>query len=106
MSIGHDPGLTDEHTRPRGSAGGCGCGGEDAHGVPVLDARSIPHAVRHGAILGALNQLQPGRSLVLVTPHDPKPLLAQVEAATPGRYALEYLERGPDAWQLAFTRTD
>ena len=33
------------------------------------------------------------------------PLHAE-DTLPPGRYALEYLERGPDAWQLAFTRTD
>ena len=72
---------------------------------PDTGAPRIPNGISQSSP-DALNQLQPGRSLVLVTPHDPKPLLAQVEAATPGRYALEYLERGPDAWQLAFTRTD
>ena len=102
MTVGHDLGLTEAPSTHHG-AGGCGCG-EQAQALPVLDARTIPHAIRHGAILGALGQLQPGGAMVLVAPHDPVPLLAQIEATWPGRFALDYLERGPEAWQLALTR--
>ena len=81
----------------------CGCGHHDED-LPVLDARVIPHALRHAAILGALASLTPGRAMALVAPHDPLPLLAQIEARHPGRFAVEYLQRGPETWHLAFTR--
>ena len=62
------------------------------------------NAIRHATIKGALGSLEPGAGLVLVAPHDPVPLLQQVHAEAPGRYAVDYLETGPDAWRLAFVR--
>ncbi|MEK8228301.1 hemerythrin domain-containing protein [Oerskovia sp. M15] len=37
-------------------------------------------------------------------PARPLPLLAQVDARWPGTFAVDYLERGPETWALAFTR--
>ena len=82
--------------------GTCGCRGHDDASLPVLDARVIPHAIRHATIFGALDSVGPGSGLVLLAPHDPVPLLAQVEQRWPGRFTLEYLERGPVDWRLAF----
>lgn len=72
--------------------------------LPELDARLIPHAIRHGAIFGALGQVPPGRAMVLVAPHDPLPLLAQLEELEGEAVAVSYLERGPQAWRLRFDR--
>jgi uncharacterized protein (DUF2249 family) len=82
----------------------CSCGEVDDAGLPELDARAVPHAIRHATIFGALDAVQSGGGLVLIAPHDPLPLLAQIEQRTPGRFDVEYLERGPDAWRLAFLR--
>jgi uncharacterized protein (DUF2249 family) len=85
-----------------GSSHTCSCG--EVNGPVVeLDSSAIPHAVRHGAIFGALDALRPGHSLVLTASHDPLPLLAQLEQREPGRFSVEYLVRGPDVWRLAFT---
>jgi uncharacterized protein (DUF2249 family) len=97
MTMGEDLGLTEAGT------GGCGCG-EHSTELPELDARVIPHAIRHASIKGALGSLQSGSGLVLVAPHDPVPLLQQIEAEAPGAYSVEYVERGPEAWRLAFVR--
>ena len=72
--------------------------------MPELDARTIPHAIRHATIFGALDAVAPGRSMVLVAPHDPLPLLAQVETRYAGAFTAEYLERGPEAWRLSLAR--
>jgi uncharacterized protein (DUF2249 family) len=71
---------------------------------PELDARLIPHEVRHAAIFGALDAVGLGHALVLVAPHDPLPMLAQLEQRQPGAFAIEYLQRGPDAWRLRLSR--
>ena len=42
--------------------------------------------------------------MVLVAPHDPLPLLGQVEQRYAGAFAVEYVERGPEAWRVAFVR--
>jgi uncharacterized protein (DUF2249 family)/iron-sulfur cluster repair protein YtfE (RIC family) len=82
----------------------CGCGEVDGAGFPELDARTVPHAIRHATIFGALEAVRPGDGMVLVAPHDPLPLLAQIEQRSPGAFEVDYLERGPEAWRLAFVR--
>ena len=81
----------------------CGCGHHDED-LPVLDARVIPHALRHAAILGALASLAPGRAMALVAPHDPVPLLAQIAERHGDDIAVDYVQRGPEAWKLKLTR--
>ena len=82
----------------------CTCGEHDPAGYPELDARAIPHAIRHATIFGALAAVAPGGGMVLVAPHDPLPLLAQIEQRAPGVFQVDYLERGPETWRLAFVR--
>jgi uncharacterized protein (DUF2249 family) len=93
-----------EITETHAGGSACGCGEKDPATWPELDARAIPHAVRHGAIFGALDAVRPGAGLVLVAPHDPLPLLAQVEERSPGVFDISYLERGPEAWRLSFAK--
>jgi uncharacterized protein (DUF2249 family)/hemerythrin-like domain-containing protein len=92
---------------------GAGCGGHacscrevDGPGYPELDVRSVPHAIRHATIFGALESVQPGAGLELVAPHDPLPLLDQINRRWPGAFAVAYRERGPEAWRLTLERTD
>lgn len=102
---GGGPGA-DSHTAAQengeetGCGGGCGCGGEEEAAEPELDVRSVPHALRHATVFGALDAVQAGQAMVLVAPHDPLPLLGQIEQRNPGRFAVEYLQRGPEAWRL------
>jgi uncharacterized protein (DUF2249 family) len=97
-----------EHGAPAaGSHDGhaCGCGESDPVGeLPELDARVVPHKIRHATVFGALAAVQPGGGLVLVAPHDPLPLLQQIEGRYPGVFSVDYLERGPEAWRLRFLR--
>ena len=79
----------------------CGCADEE---LPELDARAIPHAIRHATIFGALGAVKPGGAMVLVAPHDPKPLLAQIAEREGDAIEVSYLEEGPEAWRLKFTR--
>lgn len=83
--------------------GGCQCG--CAHDLtPELDARTLAPAIRHGAILGALSSLQPGADLVLIAPHDPKPLLAQVTEMFEDAVVFDYVDRTPDAVRVRFRK--
>jgi uncharacterized protein (DUF2249 family) len=82
---------------------GCGCGGGD-EALPEFDVRLVPHAVRHGAVFGAVDALPPGGSFVLVAPHDPQPLLRQLAERTGGSLQVDYLQRGPQEWRLKLTR--
>lgn len=90
------PGGCGEHT--------CGCGEVDGAGYPELDARAVPHAIRHATIFGALEALPLGGGLILIAPHDPLPLLAQVEERFSGAFGVSYVQRGPEDWRLLFER--
>lgn len=92
---------------PAGAEGhshGHGHGEVDGPGYPELDARAIPHAIRHATIFGALDAIAPGGGLLLVAPHDPQPLLEQISRRWPGVFDVDYVERGPEAWRLTFVR--
>lgn len=85
--------------------GGCTCGHQDPTGaLPELDVRAIPPAIRHAAIFGALDSMEAGGGVVLVAPHNPVPLLAQLEERSPGLFNIDYLERGPEAWRIRLVR--
>lgn len=71
--------------------------------IPTLQANLIPHAIRHGAIHGALGTRQVGESLILVAPHNPVPLLKEVEAREE-KFELEYLKEEPKEYHIKFTR--
>lgn len=82
---------------------GCNCGHED-EALPELDARAIPHAIRHASIIGALDSLQPGQAMALIAPHDPKPLLAQIADRYGAGVEVSYLVQGPEQWKLKLSR--
>lgn len=73
----------------------CTCGSPTAPGTPELDVRSIPHAIGDATIFGALESVRPGAGLELVAPHDPLPMLDQVDRRWPGAISVTYGERAP-----------
>jgi uncharacterized protein (DUF2249 family) len=81
----------------------CGCGESDADD-PVLDVREVPHSIRHATVFGAFDAVPDGGALVLVAPHDPIPLLRQLDHRASGRLGIDYEQRGPDAWRLRLTK--
>lgn len=89
-----------------GHAGGhsCGCGEKDKAGLPELDVRTIPHAIRHATVFGALQAVPAGGGLLLVAHHDPLPLLAQINQHWPGAFAVAYEVRGPEVWRIQLLR--
>ena len=72
--------------------------------LPTLNASEIPHAVRHGAIHGALGTLNVGEAMILIAPHDPLPLLTEIEQREE-RFEPEYLKKEPEDVHIKFTRT-
>lgn len=94
--------------------GGCGCGGDASTAEvaapmltidPRLDVRDLPHGERHAVALSALDAVAPGDALVLVAPHAPRPLLAEVETRYGGQFSVDWLQSGPEVWQLRLLRT-
>ena len=59
-------------------SGTCGCHGH-GHERLTLDARLIPHRLRHAAVIGAVSSLGVGEGFDLLAPHVPTPLLDQID---------------------------
>ena len=66
----------------------------------VLDVREIAPHTRHPLIFQTFDQLQPGAAFVLVNDHDPKPLYYQFSFERKDEFTWEYLEQGPEVWQV------
>lgn len=81
-----------------------GAGATSDPELPELDARAIPHAIRHGAVIGAFSQVRPGAAMVLAAPHNPLPLLAQLTEIEGDALEVTYLQQGPDEWRLRLGR--
>lgn len=79
--------------------GGCACGGHDET-LPELDVQTIPHAVRHAAIFGAIESLRPGFGMIISATHNPLPLLEQLSQKHGDTYRTRYLDEGPERWRI------
>ena len=70
----------------------------------VLDVRQEIPARRHELIFDTYGALPPGEGFVLVNDHDPKPLYYQFSAEREGLFTWDYLEQGPEIWQVRIAR--
>ncbi|HEU5433774.1 MAG TPA: DUF2249 domain-containing protein [Thermomicrobiales bacterium] len=70
----------------------------------TLDVRDVSPRERHPLIFDSFASLRPGQSLRLVNDHDPKPLYYQFMAEHPGEVGWQYLEEGPDVWQVRIAK--
>lgn len=70
-----------------------------------LDVRTIPPRDRHPQIFSTFESLPLGGAFILVNDHDPKPLYYHFNAERPGAFGWDYLENGPDTWQVRISRT-
>lgn len=93
----------DHHADQGADAATCHCTDDDEE-LPALDVRAVPHAIRHATVFGALEAIGPGGGMILIAPHDPLPLLAQIEQRMPARFTVSYLKREPGECRLQFLR--
>lgn len=97
--------LPDPTAAPASSGCGCGsCGCGAAADAPVLDVRAIPRGVRHAAVIGAVGAVPVDGSIVLLAPHDPLPLLRELDDRDPGALSVSYDEAGPETWAVRLRR--
>ena len=66
----------------------------------TIDVRPVQPRERHPLIFGSFDALAAGESLLLVNDHDPKPLFYQFQAESRGKFTWDYLESGPEVWQV------
>lgn len=69
-----------------------------------LDVRQLAPAQRHSTIFNTFFGLGQGEAFVLVNDHDPKPLYYQFAAEHADEFTWDYLENGPEVWQVRIGR--
>jgi uncharacterized protein (DUF2249 family) len=82
-----------------------GVGRTEQAGTVTVDVREVMPRERHPLIFSTFESLMPGESMRLVNDHDPKPLYYQFLAEKTGQFMWEYLEEGPETWQVLIART-
>ncbi|CAM2900965.1 DUF2249 domain-containing protein [Actinomyces slackii] len=90
-------------TETSSSGHSCGCH-EHASERLSLDARAIPHRLRHAAVIGAASSLGVGEGFDLVAPHVPTPLLAQIDQL-PATFQHTLLEQSEGYARVEILRT-
>ncbi|MFA9441809.1 DUF2249 domain-containing protein [Uliginosibacterium sp. sgz301328] len=71
----------------------------------TLDVRAVAPRFRHPLIFSIFQNLPPGQSLLLTNDHDPRPLYYQFQAESTGLFTWDYVENGPDVWQVRIGKT-
>lgn len=66
----------------------------------TIDVRTIVPRERHPLIFSSFAKLAPGETLLLINDHDPKPLYYQFQAELKAPFNWDYLESGPEVWQV------
>lgn len=90
---------------PQTVSAGCACGEHDDE-IPELDVQTIPHAIRHAAIFGAIESLGTHAAMVISATHDPVPLLTQLRERHGDTYRTRYLDEGPERWRILIRRQE
>ncbi|HEX5625517.1 MAG TPA: DUF542 domain-containing protein, partial [Saprospiraceae bacterium] len=70
----------------------------------VLDVTLLEPRQKHPTIFSRLDALLPGEDLIILNDHDPKPLYYQLLSERGHAFAWEYLQEGPEQWQVKITR--
>jgi len=70
----------------------------------TVNATEYPPHLKHKVIFETFGKLQPSESMLLVNDHDPVPLRYQFDAMHPGQFSWEYLEQGPQTFQVKISR--
>ena len=71
----------------------------------TLDVRIIEPRMKHPSIFSSFDKLKKGENLTIINDHDPLPLYYQFKAERPEIFEWEYLEKGPQTWQVSITKT-
>ena len=69
-----------------------------------VDVRPLPPRERHATIFNTWRRLASHDRLLLVNDHDPLPLYYQFACEHRGTFHWEYVEQGPDTWQVRITK--
>ena len=80
-------------------------GSEQPNITTTVDVRQIPPPQRHPLIFQTFEALKAGEAFRLINDHDPKPLYYQFKYELEGQFTWEYVESGPQVWQVIVGKT-
>lgn len=69
-----------------------------------IDVRAISPRLRHPMIFRTWDELPTDSAILLTNDHDPAPLYYQFAAEYAGHFHWEYLEQGPEVWQVRISK--
>src|ERR1019366_5475192 len=69
-----------------------------------LDVALLEPRQKHPTIFKRFDELNGGESLLIKNDHDPKPLYYQLLAERGDIFLWEYLEEGPQVWQVKISK--
>lgn len=70
----------------------------------TVNATEYPPHLKHKVIFETFDALNPGETMLLINDHDPVPLQFQFKLERPGQFAWDYIERGPEQFQIKIAR--
>lgn len=74
--------------------------------LETLDVTIIEPKLKHPTIFQKFDQLKKGEALVIHNDHDPKPLYYQLVGERGNVFTWDYLESGPDIWEVKIRKND
>jgi regulator of cell morphogenesis and NO signaling len=72
--------------------------------LEILNVTVIEPRLKHPAIFEKFDSLSPGEAFIIHNDHDPKPLYYQLLAERGQVFAWDYLEKGPETWQVKIAK--
>lgn len=70
----------------------------------TVDVRPLPAPLKHKTIFETFESLQAGQTMLLINDHEPRPLYYQFLIEMPDLFIWEYLEEGPEVWQVRISK--
>jgi regulator of cell morphogenesis and NO signaling len=72
--------------------------------LDTLDVTVIEPRLKHPTIFDKFDSLLPGEAFIIHNDHDPKPLYYQLLAERGQVFVWDYLEKGPEIWQVKIAK--
>lgn len=70
----------------------------------IIDVTLIEPKLKHPTLFQKFAELSSGEGFVIVNDHDPKPLYYQLLAENGNIFSWDYLEEGPQTWQVVLSK--
>lgn len=71
----------------------------------ILIVSELEPRLKHQTVFERFDDLISGETLILHNDHDPKPLFYQLQSERGNIFEWEYLQQGPEEWQIKITKT-